>query len=225
MLSNEQIEANQIRFEDLLNCIHRDGSRIPELINKLRNSDFYYAPASSKFHGAYAGGLCEHCLNVYDNANIVALQKFTEVVENPETGENENRCSISQESIIICALLHDLSKMNYYVTDIKNKKIYSDDGKRQDEMGKFDWVSVPGYRVRDTEERFLFGNHEQTAEFMVRNFIPLTVEESVAILHHMGGLSDDSAKDNITAVFNKYPLAITLHLADMMATYIDEVIR
>ena len=57
---------------------------------------------------------------------------------------------------------------------------------------------------------------------MVSKFIPLTVDESVAILHHMGSLSWDSAKDDITKVYAKYPLSLLLHEADMLATYIDE---
>ena len=44
--------------------IHRDGAEA--LLDYLTNKcDFVTAPASARYHGAYAGGLCEHSLNVY----------------------------------------------------------------------------------------------------------------------------------------------------------------
>ena len=68
----------------------------------------------------------------------------------------------------------------------------------------------------------MYGNHEQNSEYLVRQFIPLTLEESTAILHHMGGMAFDSAKDNISGVYDKYPLALLLHLADMISSYIEK---
>lgn len=112
--------------------------------------------------------------------------------------------------------------MNFYEKSFSNKKVYSDTGSKYDAMGRYDWVSVPGYSIKDSSDRFVYGSHEQTAEFMARMLIPLTVEESVAIIHHMGGQSWDSAKDNIAEVYSKYPLATLLHLADMISTYVLE---
>ena len=57
---------------------------------------------------------------------------------------------------------------------------------------------------------------------MARQFIPLTVEESTAILHHMGSMAWDSAKDNIGVVYDKYPLAMLLYVSDMISTYIEK---
>ena len=76
--------------------------------------------------------------------------------------------------------------------------------------------------MKPVEERFVFGNHEQNAEYIARCFIPLTPEESSAILHLMGGMSWDSAKDNIGEVFGRYPIALLLYQADMLSTYISE---
>ena len=64
--------------------------------------------------------------------------------------------------------------------------------------------------------------HEQTSEFMTRTFIPLSVEESSAILHHHGSLGWDSAKDDLPSIYQKYNLALLLHTADMLATFMDE---
>ena len=55
--------------------------------------------------------------------------------------------------------------------------------------------------------------------------MPLSYEESVAILHHHAGMSWDCAKDNLSANLNRYPLATILHLADMASCYILERIN
>ena len=98
---------------------------------------------------------------------------------------------IDEESIVICALLHDMSKMNFYEKTFKNVKVYSEYGSKRDEGGTFDWVAQASYKTVDVEKRFLYGNHEETSEFMVRQYIPLKLEESVAILNHHFSMSYD----------------------------------
>ena len=135
---------------------------------------------------------------------------------------NEDKnMQIPEESIIIVSLLHDISKMNYYEISYRNKKQYSDYGTKRDAGGNFDWVVEQSYEIIPKENRFIFSNHETTSEFMVRTFIPLTLEESVAILHHHGGVGNDSQPGAVNA-FGRYNLPVLLHLADMLATYVDE---
>ena len=50
-------------FIELLKSTNRDG--IDKLLAWIEKSDFYKAPASTRFHGSYEGGLLEHSLNVY----------------------------------------------------------------------------------------------------------------------------------------------------------------
>ena len=211
MLTKEQIVANKTDFIGLLSSINREDFKLEKLINKLEHSDFFYAPASTQFHGAYEGGLCDHCLNVCSNMLQLAELKADNLGINIEE---------VRDSIIIVSLLHDISKMNTYKIGIKNEKIYSENGSKYDDLGKFDWVSKYIYTKRD--DAFVYGSHESTSEYIARQFIPLTLEESVAILHHMGSMSWDSAKDNIGEVFNKYWLALLLYEADMLSTYVDE---
>lgn len=211
MLTPEQIENNKGEFIALIKCIERDFANIEGLINKLNDSDFFIAPASAKYHAAYEGGLCQHSLNVYYNLMQLIKDKFP---DNP----------FPMDSILIVSLLHDISKMNYYEKTCFNKKVYDEMGNSKDDLGRFDWVTINGYKIKDNENRFLYGNHEINSEFMIRQFIPLSVQESVAILHHMAGMSNDCAKDDITAIYNRYPLALLLHLADMLSTYCDEKI-
>lgn len=210
-ITEAQILDNKALYLELIRMIKRKGADIPALIEYLENSDFFVAPASTSYHNSCKGGLCAHCLNVYHN--LVMLYKNMISSDIPDE---------VHETLIIVALLHDVSKMNMYKETYKNKKVYSSTGSKSDNGGKFDWVSVPGYEIKPVEERLVLGNHEQNAEYLARCFIPLTIEESSAILHHMGGMSWDSAKDNIGEIYGRYPIALLLYQADMLSTYISE---
>lgn len=209
MLTDEIRIENQKKFIDLINSIERKDFQKEKLINKLMLSDFFDAPASTKYHNAFAGGLVDHALNVY--YNLVSL------VERKGLSDK-----ISSDSIKIVGLLCDISKINFYKVTYKNEKRYSDYGTKRDEGGRYDWVSVKGYSVADDSERFIYGNHEETSEYMVRSLVPLTYVESIAILHHHGGVGSDFIGDNIPTIFARYPLAMLLHNADMLATYVDD---
>lgn len=196
-------------FIAILRRIKRPNANIEGLIEKLETSDFFTSPASTRYHNACYGGLLAHSLNVYNNLEMLVKMKGLEEV-------------IHEESIIICGLLHDLAKMNFYEPSVRNKKVYSEDGSKYDELGTFDWVSERAWSVRPVEHRFIYGSHEETSEFMVRCYIPLKIEESIAILHHHSGMSNDSTVKNISDFYIRYPIAHLLHLADMLATYLDE---
>ena len=207
-LTNEQIQANKEEFLLLINSIEREGFNKEALVNKLLNSDFFTAPASTKFHSAYSGGLCEHSLNVYHN--LVNLCNKDHL---------DSSC-YDANSLKIVALLHDISKMNHYEQASRNKKVYCKEGTLHDELGNFKWVSELSWVTK--QNKFVYGSHECTSEYIVRQFIPLTLDESVAILHHMGSMAWDSAKDNIGEVFSQYHLALMLYMADMISSYVDE---
>lgn len=212
MLTTEQIEQNKQEFITLLRSVVREGADIDRLINKLENSDFFYAPASTKYHASYEGGLCEHSLNVYYNlkklvSNTLGLDEYC----------------YDEVSLKIIGLLHDISKMNIYERTSKNVKVYcskQEGANKQDEMGWFKWVAEPGWKTRD--RKFVYGSHEITSEYIIRQFIPLTIDESVAVLHHMGGMSWDSAQNDIGDIFNQYQLALMLYMADMISSYVYE---
>jgi len=211
-LSPEVIEENKNTFLSILEPIvlGRPGANWEGLKTKLLESDFFSAPASTKYHAVYEGGLCDHSLNVYYNLCSLVKNKHL---------ENE----ITPDSIAIVALLHDFSKINFYTKTARNKKVYYPAGTKHDELGKFDWVSELSYTTLPDEERFIYGNHEETAEFMVRSFIPLTYIESAAILCHHGGMGYDSTQGGMASkVMAKYPLATLLHIADVISVYIDE---
>ena len=205
MLSKEDIERNKQEFISLIYSIEREFNK-DRLIEWLENkSDFFTAPASSKHHGSYEGGLCDHSLNVYYSLKSIALSFLSYDLDQ----EGNAHFKYSEDTFKIVGLLHDISKANYYEKYYRNVK---------DEKGN--WVQVPDYKVR--EDRFIFGSKEQTAEFMISNFIPLTVEERIAILHSSGGQAYDSTQTNIGTIFGKSNLATLLHTADLLSTFVLE---
>ncbi len=201
-MDKEQINKNKETFLELVKGITREDADLNYLINWLENkSDFFTAPASTKYHCGFEGGLCQHSLNVYN-----ALSKL-----NKEYGD------YSEDTIRIVALFHDISKANFY--EVYERNVNTG---QKDEKGKDIWIRVPEYKVKEANSRFIFGNHEQNSEFMIRSFIPLEIEESVAILNHHGGMGYDSTQADLTPIYNKYSLACLLHVADMLATYVTE---
>lgn len=178
-------------LEELKNNVKREG--VEDLIAYLEKSDFFTAPASTKFHSAYEGGLVDHSYNVYKRLTALAAQENAEYTE---------------ETLAICGLLHDLCKANTYKTEMRNVK----------EGGT--WVQKPYYA---TEEKFPFGHGEKSV-WILQNFIRLSPEEALAIDWHMGGFDARvrGGSYSMTEVFEKNPLAVMLHTADLMATYLDE---
>lgn len=201
------IENNKYRFIELLNKITRDGADISGFIYKLDHSDFFQAPCSTLYHLNIEGGLCLHCLNVYDQ--IVKLADMF--------------CpgQYSEETLIIAALCHDMDKMNKYEPYFKNVKDYCENGSKKDDAGRFEWKTEKAYKVKDNDNRFVYGHHGQNSEYITSTYIPLKFEESVAIVNHSGG--DDQYKPyDMSTIFNKYDLAVLLHMADFISTYIIE---
>lgn len=173
--------------------IHRDGSA--ELLSWLEDSDFFTAPASTRFHGSHPGGLLEHSLNVYD----CFLQ---ELCAEGLTG------AYTPENVSICALLHDVCKVNFYKKGTRNVK---EDGR---------WVAKEVYEI---DEKFPCGHGEKSV-IILQNFLRLEPEEILAIRAHMGGW-DDSVKGGarfIGNIFERSKFAALLHVADFKATYLKE---
>lgn len=220
MLEEIQIEQNKQTFLALVNSIEREGVDKDRLIKQLEGSDFFEAPASAMYHNAFRGGLCAHSLNVY--YNLVNLCHIMYPTTKDEEGQLVSNCPYSADSLKIVALFHDFDKMNKYQRSFRNEKVYSETGSKYDELGKYDWVSTPGYKRKDAKDVFLLGTHGENSTYMTETFIPLSTEEHCAITNHHGAF--DNPKLDITPIFNRYSLACLLHLADMAATYINEKI-
>lgn len=189
--------TNKERFIEIYKTkIHRDGSE--KLLEFLlsRNSDFFEAPASSRYHGNYEGGLLEHSLNVYD-----CLKDYL----SRERVQKTYHLNYNEETIAIVALLHDLCKINCYKQSMRNVK----------ENGQ--WIQVPFYEFQDT----LPYGHGEKSVYMISGYMRLTREEAFAIRYHMGFSGSEDAR-NVGAAFEMFPLAFALSTADMEATYFIE---
>ena len=156
--------------QDMVIKLLRDTKRegIEELIAYLEKSDFFTAPASTRFHGSHPGGLAEHSLNVY-NALIFHY-------ENLKDSDYELPV-IPEDSLIIVALMHDICKVNTYHETWKNEKVYHDKGTKSDPGGKFDWEVTPGYK----RDPLLAMGHAGKSVFILQQFIKLSVVELIQI--------------------------------------------
>lgn len=177
------------RIIDLLISTNRYG--IQDLIKRMDESGFFTAPCSSKYHLDCEGGLAEHSFNVY-----VCLK---ELVESFSIGTE-----ITEDSIIICALLHDLGKMGDYGQPNYIKAPLLKSGKE------------PAQKYK-TNPDIPYEEHEVRSLTIALKYIDLTMDEYTAILHH-GGLFGklDSSFGNHNYDSNK--LAFLLHTADMYAS-------
>lgn len=198
-------QTNIERFESLLRSTERAG--VDNLIEFIRKSDFYTAPASTRYHSCHEGGLLEHTLNVYDRL----VSKFNDELW-------KNKVDVSSDSLVIAALLHDLCKAYFYGTELKNKKEYHDKGTKSDSNGRFDWVTVLSYTVDD---KFAMGHGEKSV-FIIERFIRLTKEEAIAIRWHMLWTEPKEFYNTISKAIQQYPLILALHEADVESTYLLE---
>lgn len=177
-------------FVEALRTTNRDG--IEELIRYLQEeTDFFTAPASTKYHGAFAGGLLMHCINVCAELRL-----------------DPNSNVYPTETLIIVALLHDICKANCYRTEKRNVK----------ENGV--WVEKQIYVFEDE----LPLGHGEKSLYLASKFIKLSDEEAAAIRWHMGAFdcAFRGGDRGLNAAYEKYPLAVLLHMADMRATYLVE---
>lgn len=193
-MEEELINKNKEEFLQIAReNIKRDG--IENLLSWLTSTDFFEAPASTKFHSAEAGGLCKHSINVYNR--LLKLAK-------DELGENVNK-----ETVAIIGLFHDVCKCCYYKTEYRNVK--NEDG---------EWVKKPYYTVDDA----LPYGHGEKSVYMINGYMRLTREEALAINWHMGGFDKRVIGGDFSMAksYYKYPICTLTHIADIMATYLDE---
>ncbi|MDE7400102.1 MAG: HD domain-containing protein [Oscillospiraceae bacterium] len=176
--------------------IKREGA--DKLLEFLEKSDFFTAPASTRFHGAYEGGLLQHSLNVYEClVDFLARSRVKERYKLEPTAE----------TTAIIALLHDVCKVNFYTVQMRNAK--------NEQTGQ--WEKVPFYAIDD---RLPYGHGEKSV-YMISGFMRLSREEAMAIRWHMGfsGIED---KSTIGKALEMFPLAFALSVADMEASYFLE---
>ncbi len=184
------------QFIELYNThIKREGA--DKFLDYLlsNGSDFFTAPASTRFHGAYEGGLCEHSVNVYNCLKTYLAR-----------ADKEFSLHFTEESIALVSLLHDVCKINCYKPGFRNVK---------DDNGV--WQKVPTFEFDD---KLPYGHGEKSV-YILSGYMRLSREEACAIRYHMGFSGTEDAR-NVGSAFEQFPLAFALSVADMEATFLIE---
>ena len=179
--------------------IKREGA--DELLAFLEGSDFFNAPASTRYHGSHAGGLCEHSINVYEC--------LCDYLARPRVKEKYGM-NYSEETVAIVSLLHDICKTNFYVETTRNVK----------ENGV--WKTVPYYSI---EDQLPYGHGEKSV-YMISAYMKLTRDEAFAIRYHMGFAESNNVTyiNNVGKAYEMFPIAFAVSVADMEASYyLEEV--
>lgn len=195
-------DLKKIILNELLE-VQRDG--MDNLIDYICNkTDYFTAPASTKYHSNYENGLAEHSHKV--------TQLFREKNERFKLGLSEN-------TIKICGYFHDLCKCNFYKRGIKNIK----DGKKINGYGKEvdNWIEKEVWEIDDQ----LPLGHGSKSVILLQEFISLSTFEVMAILFHMGLPEDYEMKIAYNNATKKYPAIIALHSADLESSYLLEEIK
>lgn len=193
------------RFEAEMGKVNRPG--IDKLMSYIQSSDFYTAPASTKFHLSCEGGLLQHSLNVLDALRgLLTFNPITGLYEYQVAGKVA--AEFPAESVTIAALLHDVCKTYFYsvsTRNVKNKKTKK-------------WEEQPYYTVDD---KMPLGHGPKSA-MIVKEYMELTTPEMYAIWWHMGFNGSYENDTAAGASYEKYPLALALYTADMMASRLME---
>ena len=195
------IENNITRFEAELSKVQRPG--MDKLLEYIRGSDFYRAPASTKYHLACPGGLLQHSLNVLD-----ALRGLLQWNNVEKHWEYHTACKIvdiiPDDGVIMMALLHDICKTHFYSTSTRNQK--------NERTGQ--WEKVPFYTVNDMMPL----GHGAKSAMIVKQYTTLTSQEMYAIWHHMGMTGNYENDIAVGKSIEMYPAVLALQTADMMAS-------
>ena len=155
MISEVELLENKNKYIELLKSTNREN--IDKVIELLKNSDFFEAPASTKYHDNFKGGLCYHSLKVYNN--LVRLNK-------------EYDLHFTESSMIIMGLLHDVCKINCYVKDKKNVKVGGN------------WMTVDYWSFKD---ELPIGHGQKSIILLLAQGLSLTNLEITSIVGHMNG--------------------------------------
>jgi hypothetical protein len=190
MLSLEQKNANEIKFIEILTKL---GIDLTELNKFLDQINYFNAPASTQYMGAYPGGLCEHALRVAHELGILCNAYFPG--------------RYSEEDVIKVAFFKDIYKATMYEAYMKNVK--------NDETGQ--WEAIPAYRTREGANRPVYGDLGFSSYMQIKNLIPLSDEQIEAIVYSR---PSDFAPD-IHEVLRTYPLVNLVRMAESAATYIS----
>lgn len=177
----------------------------PYLTKDLETNGFFMAPASTKYHGAFEGGLFEHSRNVM--RVLITLTKDNSLVwQRPE-------------SPYIVGMFHDLCKMDLYRHPMSDVILHA-----WDTNGKEDIREVDTTKWEHNPDTLLKG-HGDKSVMLLSQYLPLTMEEILCIRYHMGAFVDQREWNDYTRAIHQYDTVLWTHHADMIASHILEDAR
>ena len=188
-------ESDKKEFIKILKETCSDRFDVNSMINYLeKETDFFTAPASTKFHLNEKGGLLKHSLNVYHNLSNLCELYYEDC---------------SKDTMAIVALFHDLCKTGYYKQSTKSVK------------GPFGWTDEIVYTVDDD---LPLGHGEKSVIMLLSKGIYLSREEMLAIRWHMSGFDSAVKGGDLSSskANSMTKLLCLLQSADMISTYISE---
>lgn len=198
-----KMKAMREEFEAMLKNTGRDG--VDDCIKEIESLGFFDAPASTRFHLNYEGGLMEHSVNVAKTA----LRLREQMIDLDPSLKSE----LPEDSVVIASLLHDVCKADIYKPVVKRVK--QTDGS---------WTDEPGYDVDFSN--FPMGHGEKSVVVLLLAGLALTNEEMLAIRWHMAAwdlaFHSPEAKSNINAARDNCPLCSLVQAADTLAANLLE---
>lgn len=189
-IPDEILRSNAKRYIQLLRDTNRTG--MEDFLRYLITTDFFKAPASTRYHLCCEGGLCQHSLNVYD---LLKLKIDSGLLEIPA------------DSLAITTLCHDICKANFYT--IENRW-------RKDENGKWE-----GYKAYGVNDELPIGHGEKSC-YLLQQYITLSPMEYAMIRYHMGREAGVMGADAFGNAANRWPGVAAIHTADLEASFILE---
>lgn len=170
------------------------NNRVDKIISWLESTDFYTAPASTRYHETFEGGLLYHTLCVV--ANIIAIGDSAPFANN-----------VNIEDAVLVALVHDWCKIGKYKSYQRNVK--------NEDTGT--WEKVTAYKYQDSVPYPL--GHGVTSAYIANKFFNLKIEEFAAIEFHMGRweAGTDYQQNDMQQANETIPLCYLLQFADQLA--------
>ena len=197
------VDAVKLCYTQMIDYIVKDLSEASNLKDWLDKTDFWTAPASTKFHGNFKGGLSIHTLMVIKQSLVFAKPMLENFFASPE-GE---KYTITAKDIFISALCHDFCKTGFYSIEYRNTK---------DITGN--WVKQPFYKTKSDNRNLGHGNE---SVLMMLEIMPSIIHNRMvieAVSRHMG-FSDLSESESYNySNFLMNPLVILLQTADQTAS-------
>ena len=156
-------------------------------------TDFFSAPASTRFHGSYIGGLCNHSINVYERLMAKC-----------------NNIGITSTTLAIVSLLHDVCKHDCYIQTTKNQKNTNGE-----------WVTVPAFEYN--KKAFPFGHGEKSVYLINKFMQLSDEEAIAIRWHMGAyDEAAKGGNATLSQALKDYPLAQFLHEADNEASLYDD---